>query len=354
MARSVITVPVAGTTVFDPNAPVISPPAPTLLNVIAGDQQNSLTWSSSTGALSYNVYFQTVPGVTTASTKITLGNVTSFNHTGLVNGTTYYYRVEAIGSGGGASALSNELSATPTPGAFVNNFSQELNGVDQCGVIASTNYPDFEFQRDEAFTYSFWVFFNGTAGNQQFWDQRIGSGGAGIYISKESNNTASIVFEDDSGNAISAQTIASLTGSQWINVIFTYDGSSDSSGFRIYFNSANQALTLSGGPLTNSTTYGINTFVGSASVNDTSPSVRYLDALIDEVSIFNKALNQTEVDELYNSGTPIDLSQHSAVANLVSWWRMGDAGDTPLIAFDQIGNADITWLNSPTYSSSTP
>ena len=66
-----------------------------------------------TGATAYNVYFNTVTGVTTASaTKTTNITVLTTNITGLTNATPYYFIVTAIGSGG-ESAASSEVSATP-------------------------------------------------------------------------------------------------------------------------------------------------------------------------------------------------------------------------------------------------
>jgi len=38
-------------------------------------------------------------------------------------------------------------------------------------------------------------------------------------------------------------------------------------------------------------------------------------------------LNAAQISEIYNSGTPKNLLNHSASANLVSYFRMGD-GDT--------------------------
>jgi len=88
------------------------PVPPTGLSATAGDRQISIGWNSVTGATSYNLYWSTANGVTkTTGTKIS--NVTSpYVHTGLTNGTTYYYVVTAVNSNG-ESRESPQVSAVP-------------------------------------------------------------------------------------------------------------------------------------------------------------------------------------------------------------------------------------------------
>ena len=50
----------------------------------------------------------------------------------------------------------------------------------------------------------------------------------------------------------------------------------------------------------------------------------YWDGVLDEFSIWDKYLTDAECIELYNSGTPTDLTASSMTGNLQHWWRMGD------------------------------
>ena len=93
-------------------AGTVIPAAPTGLAATAGNSTVSLAWSAAAGASSYNVYEgtasngeSTVPvqtGVTSPSASVG----------GLHNGTTYFFHVAAVNTGG-ASAVSNQASAAP-------------------------------------------------------------------------------------------------------------------------------------------------------------------------------------------------------------------------------------------------
>jgi hypothetical protein len=77
----------------------------------------TLTWTASPDAdvAGYNVYRSTSPGVSTAGTPVNgpdLVGATTYNDSGLANGTPYYYRVVAVDTADNSSADSNEDTAT--------------------------------------------------------------------------------------------------------------------------------------------------------------------------------------------------------------------------------------------------
>lgn len=76
--------------------PGVGPSSPAGVGAASGSGQNIVSWNTASGATSYNVYWSTTAGVTKANgTKIS--NATSpYTHTGLTNGTTYYYVVTAV------------------------------------------------------------------------------------------------------------------------------------------------------------------------------------------------------------------------------------------------------------------
>ena len=80
--------------------------------ITAGWHQNELDWNAVSGATSYTIYWSTSTGVSSSSTAITGITDDNYTHTGLDNGTTYYYKAATVNSAG-TGLLSDESSATP-------------------------------------------------------------------------------------------------------------------------------------------------------------------------------------------------------------------------------------------------
>ncbi len=86
--------------------------APSGVSATLGYYQVAVEWTAVSGASSYTVYWGSSTGITSSSTAITGITDDNYTHTGLDNGTTYYYKVATVNSAGTGS-LSDEYSATP-------------------------------------------------------------------------------------------------------------------------------------------------------------------------------------------------------------------------------------------------
>lgn len=80
---------------------------------------------------------------------------------------------------------------------------------------------------------------------------------------------------------------------------------------------------------------------------------------IDELASFNSALSSSDVDAIYNSGTPADLASNTSLA---SWWRMGDSdlGTGTSVSNEVSGGASLSlnhgaaFVNASTDSTTVP
>lgn len=99
-----------------------APLPPTGLSCVPGDSQLQITWNSSTGAVTYNLYWSTSSSITkTNSTKMT--NVTStYTLTTLTNGMLYYVAMTAVNAYGESSlsAVISGIPVWPVPAAPAN------------------------------------------------------------------------------------------------------------------------------------------------------------------------------------------------------------------------------------------
>lgn len=125
----------SGSSLIDTTAPTNG-----TLSATAGNSQVSLSWSNfsdSGGIASYKLVYSTVssPSSCSTGTQIYSGTNTSYTHTGLTNGTTYYYRVCATDNAGntssGAIASAIPQSSTTTtsnPSLGTWKITSSLNG----------------------------------------------------------------------------------------------------------------------------------------------------------------------------------------------------------------------------------
>lgn len=86
------------------------------------NQQTNLSWNAMAGADSYEIWRRTTGSLALIGTSAT----PSFNNTGLVNGTTYYYAVKSVNVDGSLtfkSALSGEVNVLPNNVGVVSSYA---------------------------------------------------------------------------------------------------------------------------------------------------------------------------------------------------------------------------------------
>lgn len=151
-----------------PQAPAAGSPAmPQGVQAFAGDTLVSLNWTAVSGASSYTVYWNTTGGVLASDASIAAGSSTGLNHTGLVNGTNYYYRVAATNASGegplSATRLATPAAAPPvvtySVGGAVTGFSAgtltlQNNGADDLVITPAGAYFTFPTRLPDGSAYN--------------------------------------------------------------------------------------------------------------------------------------------------------------------------------------------------------
>jgi len=115
-----------------------APPTPTSLSAVIGNSVVNLSWTGNAYATNYSVYRSETSGsgFTVVATGI---DTTVYANSGLTNNTIYYYKVSATGAGG-EGALTDEISATPTPQLYTVKTDESGDyTVIQTAIDASTN-----------------------------------------------------------------------------------------------------------------------------------------------------------------------------------------------------------------------
>lgn len=122
------------------------PAAPTGVTATAGDGQVTLSWNAVPGATLYKIYQSTTSGTQTADLITGVASSPFTTKAGSVtNGTTYYFVITAVNATG-ESAISAEVSATPTAGVVapaaptITGFDPTSGAVGATVTITGTNF----------------------------------------------------------------------------------------------------------------------------------------------------------------------------------------------------------------------
>jgi hypothetical protein len=234
-------------------------------------------------------------------------------------------------------------SSTPP---FANTLSTYFDGFDDRVEINRTlgsGYAELSI--------STWVKYNNNVATSNQYHPivaKIGPSFGNSFIlqnmrSGASSNGGELLFNVQTPNG-SFTAFSGVVPSQnvWYNVVGTYDGSN----VKIYIDGVLKATTSASGNINNNTEL---LMLGDAGYGGFSS---ILNGNLDEVSIYSRGLTQSEVTNIYNSGTPNDVS---SISNIKAWWRMGD-GDTANTITDNVGsnNGRMVNMNASNFVTDVP
>ncbi len=230
---------------------------------------------------------------------------------------------------------------------FNNTKSIALDGIDDyvdCGDNDNLSFGDGV--TDLPFSISAWIKIGQTTAQGIF--TKYGSvSSTREYLFYITGGKLRLLFIDASNGANNFATgTTNLSINTWYHVCATYDGSGGSTaynGMTLYINGVAESVTTTGGSYTamSNTTQVVE--IGKYLTNE-------LLGNIDEVSIFNSELSQSDITSIYNSGVPNDISSLSPL----SWWRCGDGDTASILSDNGSGGNDGTMTNFTTFSTDVP
>lgn len=227
---------------------------------------------------------------------------------------------------------------------WANTYSIDLDGVDDF-IDVSAFDPSSQIGTGD-FTMTMWLKADSSA-NQIFW-----------YLGDSStNNMMRMNYLASSGGF----KIWATSGGTWTNQ-YPHVNIATSTGtwYNVTVTRSSTTITLYVNGSTNSDSKTHNSLgTGFGSIHNVGKYLtsHYLDGHIDEYALWDEALTSSEVDAIYNSGTPIDLASDSgnyaSSANLVGYWRMEEGSGTS-VADSSTNSNTATLTNGPTFVTDVP
>ena len=241
-----------------------------------------------------------------------------------------------------ANLVQSDLQTVAPYSKYAMDFDASSGDYIDCGNDSSLNMVD---NGTDSFTFSFWIK-RGSTNNEIIISKQVNSGSYNGFETSLISNKIRVFLGSFQSPTAYLQVISTntITGSDWKNVVITYDGSQNVNGFNIYINKVPETLVT----LQNITPSGI---LNSANFQISGRSgLTLYDGYISNLSYWNTDLTPAQVTEIYNQGLPSDLNSHSAYSNLVSWWQLGENSSfdgNDWICADEKGTNNGTSVSMP-------
>ena len=196
----------------------------------------------------------------------------------------------------------------------VSNYCMNFDGTSDKIEFGNVN----SFERTDSFSGSCWVNLDSISFEFLLTKMPNSSPFRG-YLMYIVNGRLQFAFNSNfPSNRIQVNSVGTISTGNWNHLVFTYDGSSLRTGVKLYINGIEQSVTFDGPVSVSGST--INTADFQISGRGTSSRV---DGKIDQVSVFDYALSQTQITNLYGDGTSLITPMALSPAP-ISYYQLGD------------------------------
>ena len=267
-----------------------------------------------------------------------------------------------------------EINTIGVPASFATDYSIEGNGSNQyisLGNQQNTALNPTEAQiNSDGYTWSSWVYIDDLTTSFTLFSLGVSSTTSYYGIQMLVNRFGKFVFHffglngtspgGGTNNRLTTGTANGVISSgQWYHLacVVPTNGYDDNTSWKLYIDGAEYSGTyVTSGNTNLNLAYSGNSNLGAWQRAGTTLS-NVFDGELNNAAIFNKGLNASNIEAIYNNGTPIDLSSNSGnyteSAALEFWMRFNEGTGTSYT--DSTGNGYTgTGVNTPTWTTNTP
>ena len=233
---------------------------------------------------------------------------------------------------------SEQTGSTPSA-AFVNTYSVLFGGTDEYATAGDV----LDFDYNVPFSLSCWFKTSYTSAAQCLISKQSNtapSRGYALLITAGGDVWFYLVNTAGSNELRTVRTGTEYRDGSWHHIVATYDGGADWTDVTMIIDGTSVSLGLGDNTLSATTVSSTSLMIGSRGAANW-----WLNGNLDEPSIWDKELSVSEAQELYNNGNPMNPLNHSAAANLVGWWRMGDDDTFPNLTDNSTNSNTMVMTN---------
>ena len=196
--------------------------------------------------------------------------------------------------------MQSDLQTVAPYSEYAMNFDAASSDYVDCGNVLDNIFTGSDF------SVSTWIYATTNTTYNNFFNKATT---VQFYLH---SNKIKIYLGSSSSGIWPLESAATLSLNTWYNIIFTRSGNEN----KLYINASLDNSATSTSSIPSST--------GSLTLSSYLGSSYFWDGSISNPSVWNTALSQAQVTEIYNEGLPSNLNSHSAYSNLVSWWQLGE------------------------------
>lgn len=200
------------------------------------------------------------------------------------------------------------------------------------GTNEYANNTSLSIDNIAQFSFSCWVRTTTTSGYiVSFPETSGGSNGCDLFINGSGQARGSI--NTTSYSDINGGTAVVINDGKWHNLVWAYDG-------------ARVVIYVDGKESLSFTKAGnISTAANEINIARFGTFGSYFIGRINHVGVWNTGLNTLEAAEIYNNGTPSDLTKHTKYANMIHWYKFNNLDSATGTVSDEVGSSDLTCTN---------